>query len=93
MTQKQKMAMAEKRVQKIYTDLKSEFPNIKFLGVSDEEKKIRIVVHSRMWLEALKQKPGKYNEADNFVRSIIIINSIMINKGIIDEHAELVKKH
>ncbi len=42
MTQKQKIAMAQKRIQTIYADLKSKFPNIKFLGVSDKERKITI---------------------------------------------------
>jgi len=50
-------------------------------------------LNSWHWIEALKQTSGNYNEADNSVRSIIICNSIMIDMGIIDEHADLVQKH
>lgn len=93
MTRNQKMAMAEKRVENIYKDLKTEFPNIKILGVTKEEKAIAKKVHAAMWLGALEQKSGKYKEADEFIRIIIIGNSVMVDLGIIDEHAELVRKH
>ena len=93
MTRNQKMAMAENRIQQICNDLGKEIPNLKLVGVTDEEIKIRVKVHSLMWLAALEQKPGNFEEADNFIRSIIIGNSIMVDMGIIDEHAELIKKH
>ena len=85
--------MAEKNIQNIYDELKKEFPNIKILGVTDEEKAITKQVHAIMWLGALKQKPGNHKEADKFVRTIIISNSMMVDLGIIDERAELVRKH
>ena len=88
---KKEMAIAEKRIKKIYKDLQTEFPHIKLLGVTPEEKKIALQVHSLMWLAALEQKPGNFEEADHFVRSIIIGNSIMVDMGIIDEHAEVIR--
>lgn len=93
MTKNQKMAMAEKRIQNIYESLRQEFPNISMIGETKEEKEITNKVHSAMWLGALEQKPGKYKEADEFIRNIIICNAVMIDMGIIDKHAELVIKH
>ncbi len=83
--------MTEKRIKKIYQDVQAEFLHIKLLGVTPEEKKIALQVHSLMWLAALEQKPGNFEEADNFIRSIIIGNSIMVDMGIIDEGAEIIR--
>jgi hypothetical protein len=88
-----KMAMAETRIQNIYKDLKKEFPYITILGVTKEEKEITKKVHAAMWLVAFEQKPGKYKEADEFIRTIIICNSVMVDLGIINERAEIVTKH
>ena len=93
MTKNQKMAMAEKHVQNIRDNLGKEFPNISMIGVTQEEKEITQKVHAIMWLAALEQKPGKYKEADDFIRNIIICNAVMIDMGIINKHAELVTKH
>lgn len=93
MTRNQKIAMAENHIQTIYDELKKEFANIKILGVTEEEKKITKKVHAIMWLSALKQKQKDHKEADEFIRTIIISNSMMVDLGIIDEHAELVRKH
>ena len=93
MTRNQKMAMGEIRIQQICKDLEKEIPNLKLVGVTDEEIKIRVKVHALMWLGALEQKPGKYKEADDFIRSIILCNAAMLEMGIIDEHAELINKH
>ena len=43
-----------------------------------------------MWMGALKQKPKAYKEADEFIKTIIIGNAVMIDLGLIDKHAELI---
>ena len=75
------MAMAEKHIQIIHDELQKEFPNISMIGLTQEEKEITKKVHAIMWLGAIKQKPGKYKEADDFIRNIIICNAVMIDKG------------
>jgi FtsZ-interacting cell division protein YlmF len=39
---------------------------------------------------ALKKKPKAYKEADEFIKTIIIGNAVMIDLGLIDKHAELI---
>jgi hypothetical protein len=93
MTQKQKLKMAKSRVEQIYAQLKSEYPNLILFGETIEEIEIRLEVHACIWLAGFDQTSGNYKEADHMLKTMILMNSAMIQAGVLDKKGEVVRKH
>lgn len=91
MTQNQKRKAATTHIKKIHQEMIATYPNITILGVTTEEREITAECHAMMWMAALEQKPKAYKEADDFIKIIIIGNSVMVDLGVIDKHAELIE--
>ena len=91
MTQNQKLKAATTHIKKIHQEMIETYPNITILGVTTDERKVVTECHAMFWMAALEQKPNAYKEADELIRQIIIGNSVMVDLGIIDKHAELIE--
>jgi FtsZ-interacting cell division protein YlmF len=90
MTHNQKLKEAVEHIRKLHQEMLVTHPKLSLLGVTPEEKEITEQVHAILWMGALKQKPKAYKEADEFIKTIIIGNAVMIDLGFIDKHAELI---
>jgi hypothetical protein len=90
MTHNQKLKEAVEHIRKLHQEMLVTHPKLSLLGVTREEKEITEQVHAMMWMGALKQKPKAYKEADEFIKTIIMGNAVMIDLGLIDKHAEVI---
>jgi preprotein translocase subunit Sss1 len=86
MTHNQKVKEAIEHIRKLQQEMLVTHPKLSLLGVTPEEKEITEQVHAILWMGALKKKP----KADEFIKTIIIGNAVMIDLGLIDKHAELI---
>ena len=90
MTHNQKLKEAIEHIRKLQEEMLVTHPKLSLLGVTPEEIEITEQVYAILWMDALKHKPKAYKEADEFIKTIIIGNAVMIDLGLIDKHAELI---
>ncbi len=68
---------AVNHINKIISDLKSEVKDLRIPGANEKERSMAINVYAAMWLGALEQKPNSPEEADHYIKIIIIITPIL----------------
>jgi hypothetical protein len=76
------------RIKNIYKELIAEDCGLVILGTNEVERDQLYKVNSIMWLAAFNEK-NDIEEADRFVKTIIVMNSEMIKTGIINLNAEI----